>query len=364
MRLLLCGGGTAGHINPAIAVAQQIKKQIPSSTLLFVGREGGQENRLVTDAGFEVKTLQVEGLKRSLCTDNIRRIITAIRARSTAEQIIKEFMPDVVLGTGGYVCWPVISAAVKLGIPCAIHESNVTPGMTTKMLAPKCTKVFLNHERTAEYLSQRTKCTRVGNPILQGFEKIERSSARQRLGIKEGEFFILSFGGSIGASRINQVITEVMDGLSSKTPTIKHLHATGKKYYRPEEKRYMGAGYRGCKILSYINNMPTAMKAADLVICRSGAMTISELEAVGVAAILIPSPNVTGNHQFKNAAYLAERDAAILIEEKDLTSQILIDSINRLIIDENGRKSKAKNVKELFVPDSAQMIVNELISMK
>ena len=363
MRLLLCGGGTAGHVNPAIAVAEELKSRDADAKILFIGRTGGQENELITASGYELKTVKVEGLKRSMSTDNVRRVITALKARSAAEQIIREFAPDVILGTGGYVCWPVISAGRRLGIPTAIHESNLTPGMTTKMLAAKCDRVFLNHEKTAEYLSQKTRCITVGNPLRSDFEHVDRRAARRKMGLRDDDIFLLSFGGSIGAECINKVMAEVMESYSSKTPKLRHLHATGKRYYRPEEKKYMGAGVGGCRMTPYVSNMPTAMTAADIVVSRCGAMTLSELSAAGVAAILIPSPNVTGDHQLKNAIYLKERGAAEVIEEKDLSAKRLIDSINSLIIDENGRKNRAKTINELFVPRAAEKLVNELFSI-
>jgi len=364
MRLLLCGGGTAGHINPAIAVAEELKNQDKDAEILFIGREGGRENELVEKAGFKIRTVSVEGIRRSLSTDNLRRIIKAIKAREEAAKIIKGFRPDVILGTGGYVCWPVITAGSKLNIPTVVHESNITPGMTTKLLSAKCDLLLLNHEKTQEYLSKKSNTKVVGNPLRQDFGRITRGEARRKMGIAKDEIFILSFGGSIGAKRLNEVLLDVMESHSSKVKNVRHLHATGKRYYHPEEKKYIEKAFCGCRIVPFISNMPTALQAADIVICRCGAMTLSELSAVGVASILIPSPNVSDNHQYKNGFYLSERGAADMIEEKNLTADTIIERLLFLENDENERKNRAKNIRALYKPDAAKLIVKELFSLK
>ncbi len=364
MKLLLCGGGTAGHVNPAIAVAEELKSRDKDAQILFIGRDGGKENEPIARAGFKLETIKIEGLRRSFTTDNIRRIITALKARSAAEKIIKEFNPDVILGTGGYVCWPVISAGNALGIPTAVHESNISPGMTTKLVSGKCDLIFLNHEKTKDYLGSKARCITVGNPLRQDFGRITRGDARRKMGLSNDEIFILSFGGSIGAKRLNEVITEVMDEHSSKIKTVRHLHASGKRYYSEAEKKYIDKTYLGCRIVPYIDNMPTALKAADIVICRCGAVTLSEIAAVGVAAILIPSPNVSDNHQYKNGKHLADGGAGVLIEEKNLSKEALINQLLELENDENGRKNKAKSINAYYTPDAAKMIIEELFMLK
>ncbi len=364
MRLLLCGGGTAGHINPAIAIAEELKNGEKSSDVLFIGRKGGHENELISKAGFEVRTIDVEGIRRSISSDNVRRIIKALKARSAAERIIKDFKPDAVLGTGGYVCWPVITAAERLGIPTAIHESNVTPGLTTKLLSGKCDLMLLNHDITKQYLGRKGKTVTVGNPLRMDFSRISRSEARRKMGIGKDEIFILSFGGSIGAARLNEVMLQVIKEHSSKIKGIRHLHATGKRYYNLEEKGYVDRTVDGCRIVPFINNMPTALSAADIVICRCGSITLSELSAVGVASILIPSPNVSGNHQLKNAKHLSDVSAAELLEEKNLSAEAIIERLLFLENNENARKTRAKAIKAFYTPDAAKSIVNELYRLK
>ena len=360
MRIILCGGGTAGHINPAIAVAEEILESEPASEILFIGRDGGRENELVTKAGIRLQTLPIKGLKRSLSLENVSRIRDAILARRRAEKIIKEFKPDVILGTGGYVCWPVISAGKSLGLPVAIHESNITPGLTTKLLAKSCDVVFLSQEKTKEYLNKKSRTFVVGTPLRKEFTNLSRSECRRKLGLKEDDILIISFGGSIGADKINQAMIEVMKSYSTKEEHITHIHATGERYYKSLPYEDKNFDKNRCKIKAYIDNMPTLMKAADIAVCRSGAMTITELCAAGVASILIPSPNVTGNHQYMNAKLLSDHGAAEIIEEKELTSKSIIETINRLKIDKNGRKSKAKAMQRLYEPNSAKNIVKRL----
>ena len=364
MRLLLCGGGTAGHIIPALAVAEEMKKRDPNSEILFVGREGGLENDHIKKSGFKQKTLRVYGLKRSFSPDNLRRLRDAIKARGEAEKIINDFRPDVILGTGGYVCWPVISAGRKLKIPTALHESNVYPGLTTRLLAKKCNKVLLNREETKKYLKSGVNTITVGNPTRQRFEQISRRDARRRLGVGENEILIISFGGSIGAEVMNKIIIEAIKEYTTKEEGIKHIHATGRRYFEQVKNQLGNMPLGKCNIVPYIDDMPTALVAADIVISRCGAMTLSEIAEAGVASILIPSPNVTNNHQYLNAQYLERHCAATLIEEKNLSKERLVEAIKFLKNDKNGRKTQAKNIKAHSTPRAAEMIVNELILLK
>ena len=363
MRLLLCGGGTAGHVNPAIAIAEELTKQDPQSKILFIGRKGGRENELIAKAGFEVKTIDIQGLIRSISAENIKRIKKAFSAITEAEKIIKAFCPDVILGTGGYVCWPVITAGHRLGIPTAIHESNISPGLTTRLLAKKCSTIFINHKQTEKYFREKRKVKTVGNPLRADFfSKTTRSEARKKLNLTDKDFLIISFGGSIGADKLNEVVIDVMEKYSSKEEDIKHIHATGKRYFDKIKTR--SKQYSNCTILPFIENMPMLLKASDAVICRCGAITLSEVAEAGAASILIPSPNVSGNHQYKNAKHLKSIDAATLIEEKNLTSDLLINTLIWLKNDKNGRKKRAKNIKAISTPHSAKLIVTQLFSLK
>ena len=362
MRLLLCGGGTAGHINPAIAVAEELIESQKDAKVLFVGREGGKENQLIEKAGFNLKTINIQGLKRKLTVKNFTVLRNAIKSVAEAKRIIRDFKPDVILGTGGYVCWPVIMAGKKLGIPTTIHESNVVPGLTTKLLSRITDMIFLNAEETKAYLSKKARTKTVGNPLRKDFRKISRSVARKKLKLQENELLIVSFGGSIGAEKINEVILDVMKKYSSKQENITHIHAVGKRYYSKIAE--VKSGLKSCKILPYIDDMPLYLNAADIAICRSGSMTVSEICEVGVPSILIPSPNVTANHQLANAKRLEQANAAIVLEEKNLTSQSLINAINQLKSEKYARKNAANLLKSLSTQNSAKHIVSELFLIK
>ena len=364
MRIILTGGGTMGHVTPAIAIAEEIRLTLPQAKILFVGRTGGKENSIITKKGFDIATVDIEGLSRKRILENFNKIGKALSAFRSAKKIIKDFCPDVVLGTGGYVSWPVIFAAQKMNIPTAIHESNATPGITTRLLAGGCDKIFLSNEKAKEKISHPDKTLTVGTPVLREFLVASREKSRKEFGLTEDEIFIVSFGGSGGAERINETVLEVISKHSSKQKKVRHLHATGRKYYEAIREKISQYEKKGCKIIPFIENMPTALSAADIVICRSGALTLAEISAVGVASILIPSPNVTGNHQLINAQSYSRVNAAVIIEEKSLTAEELIRQLITLENDKFDRKNKAKNSKMFMTQNSAKIILKELISLK
>lgn len=362
MRIILTGGGTAGHINPAIAVAEAVRELDRGSEILFIGREGGRENGGVTGAGIALATLRVEGLSRSLSPRNIRAIWLAVRSTGEAKRIIRDFSPDAVLGTGGYVCWPVLRAARALGIPTALHESNAYPGLVTRMLSGSVDRMLLGCGRTLEHLRPGAKVTVVGNPLRRGFGLMRRGVARSRLGIGEGELSVISFGGSIGAEKLNRAVIEAMESEALRSFGIRHVHAVGERYFDgiKSEKPELCRGICGRKVVSYINNMAEEMNAADLVISRAGAMTLAEIEAVGVASILVPSPNVTDDHQRKNAEVLVREGAAVMISEGELTGAGLASVMKNLLTDSQKRTEMARRASRLAVPDASRRIALEL----
>ena len=359
MKIILSGGGTAGHVNPAIAIAKEIRKINPKNEVLFIGRQGGAENELIANAAFPYTTLKVNGLKRKITLDNVDAIYRAIKAKSEAKKIIKSFSPDAIIGTGGYVCWPVISAGHSLNVPIFIHESNICPGLTTKLLATKCDRVFLCSEDSYSLISPKAKYSVVGNPVQREFFTTKRENSRKRLGLSDDDVLILSFGGSLGAERLNEEIIKTMYAYSAKKKNVVHIHATGKA----EFEKYKDVAFTEksrCKVLPYISEMPTYMTAADIAICRAGAMTLAEISATGTAAILIPSPNVSDNHQYKNASILQEKNAAIVIEEKDLTSDYLTKITDRLASHPNERNRLSKCIELFAKKNVASTILNEV----
>ena len=317
MKAVITCGGTGGHITPALAIADVIKENDPRAQILFVGGMRGMEGKLVGGAGYDIRLLEVQGISRKLTLANFKSVFQASRATKQAEQLLLEFSPDIVIGTGGYACYPTLSAAIKLGIPTAVHESNALPGLVVRVLAKRLDRVWLNFEKGKQHLSRAARVLTVGNPLPHGYgipDPIELPVGARR--------FLLSFGGSLGASVLNQAVLSLMEEEREKQDVF-HLHATGVREYEKTFAAFCEKGLDRCKHLSltpFISQMPRYMSAADLVICRAGAMSISELAALGKPAVLIPSPNVTGNHQYKNAEALVDKRAAVLLEEKNITA--------------------------------------------
>lgn len=365
MRVLLTGGGTAGHINPALAIAETILRNAPGSVVEFVGVAGGKEDELVPRAGYKlhhVKSTAVQGSKGLGRLKSLALAATSPYLPSTVS-IIKKFKPDIVIGTGGFACWPIMAAAARMGIPTAVHESNALPGLAVRRLQKKVDRIWINFERTAELLSCPEKALRVGNPLRDGFGGISKEEARRRLGIEPHRRVILSFGGSLGATRVNQSVLDLMKEVSSKDHQVLHLHATGKREYqevlaKAEEKGLDQA--ENCVILDYIYDMPLQMAAADLIIARAGAMTLSELSLMSKAAILIPSPNVADNHQLLNAKTLADAGAACLVEEKDLEMGSLILAVRTLLESPQKMSAMEQAIADFADPKANQHIWEEI----
>ncbi len=365
MKIILCGGGTAGHVNPALAIAEEIKRREPSSDILFIGREGGEENGIMSSAGFPVRTLTVKGFERRLTPRNAKSILLAMRAVGEAGKIIKEFKPELVLGTGGYVCWPALRAAKKARIPTVLHESNVYPGLTARLLSSSVSLMLLNSGKTLEYLKRHDNAKVVGNPLRYDFGKISRRTARARLGLSERDILILSFGGSIGAAALNDAVIFAMKEFSRKNPHVYHIHGTGRRFYDEVRKSESAlCDGKRVRIVPYVENVPELMRAADIVISRCGAMTLSELAAAGAPAILVPSPNVTDNHQLKNARLLSDSQAAILIEEARLSGELLLTELSRLASSPTERSELSRRIKAFDKPNATKRIVELLYEVR
>lgn len=352
MKIIFTGGGTAGHINPAVSMIEEIRKQKKDADILFIGRRGGRENRILRTHHIAYEEIEVCGISRKFNLQNIKNVILALRARREAKEIIRKFSPDAVVGTGGYVSWPVISAARSLKIPTAIHESNMYPGLTTKLLARESDIVMLNNEKTKEFLPRAKQLTVVGNPLRESFLTITREGARRELGLSKNDVFIVSFGGSIGAEKLNEAVISLMRDFSEKKRNVRHIHGVGERYYKGIDKESLPRKSSGCRIVPFIENMPLYLRAADIVISRCGAMTLSEVALVGTAAILIPSPNVTDNHQYKNAKILADAGAAILIEESALTKDTLLGTVTRLYSDKTERERLGNEISRFARPSA------------
>ena len=366
MRVLMTGGGTAGHINPALAIANTIKKNIPDAEIEFVGTERGLENTLVTKEGYKLHHVNIMGISRSLSLKNLKAVMLTVTSQFEAKKIIKNFKPDIVIGTGGYVCWPALKMAAKMGIPTIAHESNARPGLAIKQLQGDLDRILVNFKDTENYIKNKEKVMHVGNPLRGGFGGLDYAEARKMLGIKDDETYVLAFGGSLGAQRMNEIVFSYMKNYAKNNEKVVCHLATGRIYYKEFSEMYREAGLEDCKNLSmmeYIHDMHVRMSAADLIICRAGAMTISELAMMKKASVIIPSPNVVDNHQYKNAKVLADHDATVLIEEKDLTYKSFADAVNSLVEDKNKREQLSKNIVQFANTDANKLIYDEIIKL-
>ena len=365
MKVLFTCGGTAGHINPALAIAGIIRTHIPDAEFLFAGTPGGMEARLIPQAGYRLAPIKVAGFQRRLSVKNIGRNIRAVWylavSGARARQIVREFAPDIAIGTGGYVAGPVIRAAAKMGVPSAIHEQNAYPGVTNKILAKEVDHVMLTVKEALPYFEKDIRYTVTGLPVRAELLHKTREQARRELGFDDA-FTILSFGGSLGAGCINDTMAEVLRWHTSKGLAVNHIHGYGGmgKETFPQKMDAYGIPLKSkrIRITEYINDMDTCMAAADLVICRSGANALAELEALGKPAILIPSPVVAGNHQYHNAMVLGKAGAAQVIEQKDVTNEDMISRIEALYHDRPRLQSMAQNAASLAVRDTDERIWN------
>lgn len=337
MKIMFVAGGTGGHINPAIAVANEVKRLEPNAEILFVGTEGRMETRIVPNAGFELKTLKMNGFSRNMSLSGIKQNLETayltLKASSDAKKIISEYKPDVVVGFGGYVTGPVVRTAVKMGVKTAIHEQNAFPGVANKALAKLVDKVMLTSAAAEKYMKCKNPPVVTGLPVRREIIKTDRDFARATLGLKNDDMLVLSMGGSLGADAINNAVVTMLTTLKDEK-NICFLHSTGKYgKWVGEKLTENGVAYgkgTNIEIREYIDNMDICLPACDVVISRAGASSISEIAILGKPSILIPSPNVAENHQFHNAMTLAENDGAILIEEKNLDGEILAKTVQDL----------------------------------
>ena len=375
MKLLFATGGTAGHINPALAVASYIQQKYPDSQIMFVGTADHMESRLVPNAGFEFKTIEINGFKRSFSPkaiiDNVKTVSRLLKSEKDSKQIIREFQPDVVIGFGGYVSGPVLDAAVKIHCPTCIHEQNAYPGITNKQLAKKVDKVMLTVEDARSHMQAKNDVIITGLPVRGELLEKSKFQARIELGIADDKPLVLSFGGSLGARPLNDAMLDILLEDSQKDD-LYHIHSVGTNGLEYLEKfvengfskRAENIYYKGnTEVRLYIDNMDTCMAAADLVIGRAGASSLSEIEAMGKASILIPSPYVAENHQYHNAMALVNRNAARILEEKDLTADSLKALMNELIADKDELTQIEQNAKNMAIVDARERIADIILSL-
>ena len=369
MRVIMVGGGTGGHINPAIAIANEIKGSCPDAEILFIANPDGMENTLVPKAGYPVAHIRVTGFYRGLNPQNILHNLKTVSylagADFKARKVLREFKPDAVIGTGGYLSGPIMMEAQKMGVPTYLHEQNAFPGVTNKLLAKKASIVFLAFEEAKKYLPAGVRCEVVGNPVRQSFLTADRAAARKKLGL-DGGFTIFSVGGSLGANKINEMAADLM-AWHAPGGKVNHIHGYGRhgreNFPKLLEERGLDlTKYPRIRAMEYIDQMEQCMTAADLIISRAGAITISELEVVGKASVLVPYPYAAENHQYYNAKVLEDHGAAVLIEEKDYSREKLLGLVEEMAADPARTEALGRNAASLAVYDTAERICRTILA--
>ncbi len=363
MNVIFTCGGTGGHINPAIAVAKLLREREPDARILFIGAEGGMEQELVPREGFQLETVKISSFQRRLSPGgiwhNVRTVVNLAGAKRRARQLIRQFQPDVIVGTGGYASFPALSQGAKLGIPTAVHEANAVPGLTTRMVEGHATRMMVNFEESRGHYAHPERVVVTGMPVRSAFLYTKKQDARRALGLDDRPV-IVSCWGSLGAREMNRKIADFI-ALESKEDCFQHIHATGSFGWKwmPDYVREKGVDLQqhpNIDLREYIYDMPTLMAAADLCIFRAGAATLSEIAASGTPAIIIPSPNVTDNHQEKNAAVLAARGAVQVLHEQETDGAALYRAAGALLHDPGKLHSMSRALLDAAVLDAAERI--------
>ena len=371
MNILFTCGGTAGHINPAVALARLFQERHPDCKVLFVGADGGMETRLVPKEGYDIRTVTISSFYRSLSPaaikHNLRTVANLSRSRKQANAILDDFKPDLVVGTGGYASFPVVNAAARRGIPTAVHESNALPGLTTRTLSKVVDVVMVGFEESRSHYEKPEKVVVTGTPVRGDFFRYTRAEARKALGLADDRPLVVSVWGSLGAQVMNRQMADFIALACKAGEPFHHIHGAGRDY-ESLRAALLSQGvdltaHPRVDVREYIYDMPAVMAAADLVLCRAGASTIAELTAIAKPCILVPSPNVTADHQTKNARVLAEAGGAILLPEKDSSGQVLFDTVTGLLADPDKRGRMRTALQGLGTADANERIYETLLAL-
>lgn len=368
MKVVFTCGGSAGHVNPALAVAQIFEQRHPGCQILFIGAERGMEQRLVEQAGYPIRTVKVSTFERAwtwkVIRHNIKSALKVPVGRRQAASILRQFRPDLVVGTGGYASFPAVREAARMGIPTAIHESNAFPGLTTRALADKVDLVMVGFPEAASFYQNAKRVETTGIPVRGAFFRLSREAARRELGLPEGQPLVVSFWGSQGAGHMSNYTVDLVELWDKAGRPFQYIHSAGRDYPdMTQELERRGIAVTAGQVRPYIDNMPVVMAAADLVICRAGASTLGELTALGKPAILVPSPFVAANHQYKNAKVLADRGGALLLEEKGCSGQALYQAATELLADPRKRGDMGRAMAGLATPRAAEDIYEALMKL-
>ncbi|MEG1917962.1 MAG: UDP-N-acetylglucosamine--N-acetylmuramyl-(pentapeptide) pyrophosphoryl-undecaprenol N-acetylglucosamine transferase [Oscillospiraceae bacterium] len=372
MRVLFTCGGTAGHVNPALALAGLFRERHPGCEILFVGAERGLERELLARTDYPFRTVHISSFHRSFAPaaikHNVVSVCNLLRAPREANAILREFRPDYVIGTGGYASYPMVRAAARAGIPSAVHESNLVPGLTTKMLEAHTDRILVGFEACRAAYRHPDKVVVTGTPVRGDFFKLTREEARKKLGLTDGRPLLVSFWGSLGATGMNAQMAEMMTLEAAHEP-FHHIHGAGKTGYPAMQAQLVANGveladHPALDLREYIYDMATVMRAADLVLCRAGASTISELTALGIPAILVPSPHVTNHHQEKNARALEEQGGAQVLQEADCDGKKLFAAAAAILHDPNRQEAMARAMSSLGILDAPERIYDTVIALR
>ena len=367
MRVIIAAAGTAGHINPGLAIANKIKQEQPNSEIIFVGTSRGLENDLVPRAGYELKTIEAYGLSKKISLDNLEKLFKTFRGLGQAKKIVKQFKPDIVIGTGGYICGAVITAASKQKIPTLLHESNAFPGKAVKMLAKRTDTILVSFQDAKDRIPNANKIVCTGTPVKivkQNYGINEKNEIIKENGLNASKPIVLVYGGSQGAQRINEALIEIIKGKLNKNYQV--IWATGPKQY-DIIKESLGNinidNIENMKIVPYIYDMEKVMNIADLIVARSGAMTITEISNLGKASILVPLPNVSNNHQMYNAKVLEKINAAEIIENDNMNGKLLNKTINEIVSDQEKLKLMGASAYSISIKDTQDKIFQEILAL-
>lgn len=370
MKFILTCGGTAGHINPALAIAGRLRELMPDCGILFIGAEGKMEMELVPREGYKIEALKITNISRGKSFDALKHNFETLKnvAVSTheAKRIIREYKPDAVIGTGGYVCYPVLKAAHDLGVATAVHESNAVPGLTTKLLAEHVNKVMVGFEESRSAYHHPDKVEVTGTPVRGEFATYSKAQAKRELGLDPDEPLVVSVWGSLGAAHMNKVMGELIPMLD-ETKEFHLIHSVGAMYFEEFMRRLRETAPNfnraGADVRQYIYDMPRVMAAADLILCRAGASTLSELAYMGKPVVIVPSPNVTNNHQEKNARVLERAGGAIVMLEGEFEAAALLDTVRGLLNDPARLAAMSDAMRSLAVPGATDKICDIILDL-
>ena len=371
MNVIFTCGGTAGHVNPALALAGYMQERHPDLRVLFVGTPRGMERGLIEKAGYDFRSIEVSSFQRSLSpsgiTHNVKSLKNLALAGSRARAILRDFRPDLVVGTGGYASYPMVKYAAKEGIPTAVHESNMVPGLTTKMLEGYAGCIMVGFEECRRHYRRPGKIVVTGTPVRGDFFDLTRAQAREKLGLTDDRPLVVSFWGSLGASHMNAHMEDFFRLEAADGMPFHHIHGVGKSGYPAMTARLRADGLDhvpGLDVREYIYDMAPVMRAADLVICRAGASTISEITALATPAILVPSPYVTNNHQEKNARILERHGGAVVLLESEASGEALYRTARDILRDPQRQAGMSRGMAELGIRDATKRLYDTVMSIR